>query len=185
MKNLSLIALLLMVFASCQPADELVSPTAATQIAPRSQHERPFHADLAGTLNLNSTPTGCTGDLPLALLDYFISGHARHLGLLDTELSFLHHEDCNLSFATMLLTTSVSGQLAAANGDLVYYTGDDVIDVFNLLTASGPTGPITGTWTITGGTGRFEDATGNVTISGTVDFTTLGFTAEADGTIIY
>lgn len=183
MKNLSLIALCFMVLASCQQADELVAPGGLSFIEQRSQQARPFHADLSGALDPNSLPTACTGDLPLALLDYTLSGNATHLGNLSS--SYLHHDDCNLSFATMLLTTNVSGELAAANGDLVYYTGADVINVFNLLTGSGSTGPITGTWTITGGTGRFEGATGSVTLNGLVDFTTLNFTAEANGTITY
>lgn len=185
MKNLVPFALFLMLFASCQQADEIISPETSSQIVQRSQQARPFHAVLSGALNLNSAPTACSGDIPLALLDYFISGNATHLGLLNTDLSILHHDDCDLSLVTMLLTTGVSGQLAAAGGDLVYYTGEDVINVFNLLTGSGPNGPITGTWTITGGTGRFEGASGSVMISGLVDFTTLNFNAEANGTITY
>lgn len=185
MKNLSLIALFLMVLASCEQANEVVSPETLSPIGQRSQQPRPFNADVSGSLDLTSAPTACTGDLPLALLDYTLSGNATHLGNMDADLSILHHDDCDLSFATMLLTTSVSGQLAAADGDLVYYTGDDVINVFNLLTGSGPNGPITGTWTITGGTGRFEGATGTLTLDGLVDFTTLNFTAEVEGNITY
>ena len=185
MKNLSLITLFLMLLASCQPADELVTPDGLSQIVQRSQQERSFQANLSGALDPNSVPTACSGDLPLALLDYAISGNATHLGKLNTNLSILHHDDCNLSLATMLLTTGVSGQLAAANGDLVYYTGEDVINVFNLLTGSGPNGPITGTWAITGGTGRFVGASGSVTINGIVDFATLNFNAEVNGTITY
>lgn len=183
MKNLSLIALCFMLLASCQKTDELVSPDGSSKIVHRSEQARPFHATLAGALNPNSAPTACTGDLPLALLDYTLSGNATHLGILNS--SFLHHDDCDLSLATMLLTTGVSGELVAANGDVVNYSGEDVINVFNFLTGSGPNGPITGTWTITGGTGRFENASGSITIDGIVDFATLGFTAEANGTITY
>jgi hypothetical protein len=185
MKNVSLIALFLMLLASCQQNDELVAPDASSQIVHRSSQPRPFHADISGALDLTSSPTACSGDLGLNLLDYNLSGTATHLGLMDTDLSILHHDDCDLSLATMLLTTGVSGQLAAANGDLVYYTGEDVINVFNLLTASGPNGPITGTWTINGGTGRFDGASGTVTINGLVDFATLSFNVDVDGTITY
>ena len=186
MKNLSLIALFVMLLASCQQGDDLATPNASSKIAQRAQQQtRPFEATFSGALNPNSAPTVCSGDLqPLALLDYFISGNATHLGLLGAS-SNLHHVNCDLSFATALLTTAVSGQLVAANGDVIYYTGDDVVNVFNLLTASGTTGTIEGTWTITGGTGRFEDASGSFTINGTVDFTTFGFSAEAEGTITY
>src|SRR5688572_733617 len=184
MKNLSLLALLLLIVASCQQTDEIISPDAIGQ---RSQQQtRPFEGNLSGALNPASAPTLCTGDLPgLALLDYFISGNATHLGKLKKGISTLHHVDCNLSGETALLTTNVSGQLVAANGDMIFYTGSDVVNVFNLLTASGTTGTIDGSWTITGGTGRFEGASGAFTISGLVDFTTFSFTAYANGTITY
>ncbi len=186
MKNLSFIILSVLFLAACNSSsDELVSPGTSSQIVSRSQQARPFNANLSGNLNPNSSPTACSGDLPLALLDYFISGTATHLGNLNSNLSILHHDNCNLSLATMLLTTDVSGQLVGANGDLITYTGQDVINVFNLLTGSGPNGPFTGTWTITGGTGKFAGATGSVTISGLVDFATLSFNVVATGTITY
>lgn len=184
MKNLSFILLCVLFFAACESSDDLATPS--SRISERSQQTRYFSASLSSAIDVNSPPTACTGDLPgLAVVDYFMSGTATHLGNLNVELSTLHHISCDLSFATMLLTTSVSGQLVSANGDVIYYTGDDVIDVFNLLTGSGTTGSINGTWTVNGGTGRFEDATGSFTISGLVDFTTLTFTAEAVGTITY
>jgi hypothetical protein len=71
------------------------------------------------------------------------------------------------------------------NGDLVYYTGSDEINVFNLLTGAGTTGTITGVWTITGGAGRFEGATGSFAIDGFVDFTDLTLYFSGDGTINY
>ena len=92
---------------------------------------------------------------------------------------------CDLSFTTMLLTTSVSGQIAANNGDLIYYTGNDVIDASNFLTGNGYAGTITGTWTITGGTGRFAGATGSFDLNGPADFSTGTFSFEALGTINY
>ena len=186
MKNLTLLAAVLMILGSCQ-SDDLATPDGSSRISVRAQQQtRPFVATLTGALNPDSAPTACTGDLPgLALLDYSISGNATHFGNLRVAESSLHHEDCDLSFETALLTTNVSGQLVAANGDLIYYTGEDVVNVFNLLTQSGTTGAINGTWTITGGTGRFEDASGSFNISGLVDFITFGFNATAEGTITY
>ena len=78
-----------------------------------------------------------------------------------------------------------SSVVTAANGDLVYYTGTDVIDVSALLTQTGTTGAITGAWTITGGTGRFAGASGAVSLSVTVDFLSGTFSATASGTISY
>jgi len=185
MKNFSFILLALLFLGACNSSsDELVSPNGSSPITPRSQQARAFQANLSGALDVNSAPTACSGG-PIALLDYFISGNATHLGTINAALSTLHHDDCDLNLETMLLSANVSGQLVGANGDLIYYTGNDVVNVFNFLTGSGPNGPITGTWTITGGTGKFEDASGSFTISGLVDFATLNFDVVADGTITY
>ena len=184
MKKLSFIVLSVMVMAACNTStDELATPNTSTQLSARSQQARGFHANLSGVLDLNSAPTACSGG-PIALLDYFISGNATHLGNLNSSSS-LHHDNCDLNLETLLLSANVSGQLVGANGDLIYYSRNDVINVFNYLTESGPNGPITGTWTINGGTGKFEDATGSFTISGLVDFATLSFNVTADGTITY
>lgn len=184
MKNLFFILVSLLFLAACNPSsDELASP-ASSPITARSQQSRAFHGNLSGALNLNSAPTACTGLFPLAVVDYFMTGNATHLGNLGTS-SFLHHDDCNVDVTTFLLTSSVSGHLVGANGDWIEYTGQDTVNIFNYATGSGPNGPITGTWTITGGTGKFTGATGNFTISGLVDFATLGFSVVADGTITY
>jgi len=186
MKNVLFILLSVLLIAACNSSsDELASPAGSTAINSRSQQARAFHATLAAALNPNSAPTACSGALPLALLDYTISGNATHLGILNSTLSFLHHDDCDLNLETATLSTHVSGQLVGANGDLINYSGEDVINVFNFLTGNGPNGPITGTWTITGGTGKFAGATGSVTLSGLVDFQTLSFTATVDGTITF
>jgi len=186
MKNLTFIAFSVLLLAACQTSsDEMVTPGATSSIAQRSNQPRAFQANLTGTVDFNSVPTPCHEFVPVAAFDYNVSGNATHLGNLNASLSIINHDECDLDLDAATLTTVVSGALVAANGDLITYTGLDVINVFNLLTESGPNGPITGTWTITGGTGRFEDASGSFTISGLVDFTTLNFTAVADGTITF
>ena len=186
MKNLSFIGLFIMLFASCQKADEF-NPSANefNSSADERAVERVFKATLQSSVNPDPEPTPCSGDLEgLVLPDQLFAGKATHLGLLKPDLSTTHHDACNLSFGDAELTTVVSGQLAAANGDLVYYTGLDTIDL-TILMAGGTTGTITGTWTITGGTGRFEEASGSFRINGPVDFVTGTFGAEALGTIKY
>ena len=186
MKNLCFFALSVMLLASCHQADDLAIPAGTQSISQRSQQTRPFNATLQSSVNPGNPLTACSGDIPgFAIPDHYLAGQATHLGLLDAGLSTLHHDDCDLSLATFTLMTGVSGQLSAANGDLVYYTGDDVIDVSGLLAGTGTTGAIEGTWTITGGTGRFEDASGSFTINGLVDFVTGTFSAVAEGTITY
>jgi len=184
MKNLFFILLSVLFLAACNSSsDELASPSSAA-ITTRSQQARAFYGNLAGALNVNSAPTACTGLFPLAVVDYFMSGNATHLGNLNAS-SFLHHDDCNVDVTTFLLTSSVSGHLVGANGDWIEYTGQDTVNIFNYATNSGPNGPIYGTWTITGGSGKFTGATGSFRINGLVDFATLGFNVVADGTITY
>ena len=186
MKNLLFLLLGALFIFSCQPTtDELASPS--SKLEPRSNQPRPFNATLSAAINFEAgvPPTACSGDLPgLALLDYRVSGQATHLGNLGVS-SNLHHESCNVNGAELELTTSVSGQLVAANGDKIYYTADDVIEVLNFVLENGLPGVITGNWTITGGTGKFEDASGSFAINGLVDFSTLSLTFTANGTIIY
>ena len=184
MKNFFFILVSMLFLAACNSSsDELASPS-TSPITSRSQQARAFHGNMAGALNVNSAPTACTGLFPLAVVDYFMSGNATHLGTLNAS-SFLHHDDCNVDVTTFLLTSTVSGHLVGANGDWIEYTGQDTVNIFNYATNSGPNGPIYGTWTITGGTGKFASASGSVRINGLVDFATLGFNVVADGTITY
>ena len=184
MKSLFFLLLSVLFLAACNSSsDELASPS-ASPIDSRSQQARAFHGSLAGALNVNSAPTACTGLFPLAVVDYFMSGNATHLGNLNAE-SFLHHDDCNVDVTTFLLTSSVSGHLVSANGDWIEYTGLDTVNIYNYAFEAGPNGPITGTWTITGGSGKFANASGSFRINGLVDFATLGFNVAADGTITY
>ena len=188
-KFISIIISTMLLFAcSKETTQETSIPGKDSQSVQNPQTTRVFSGNISSTFNLDPSipPMECTGDLPgLFLPDHFLHGNAIHLGELNSQQSTLHHQSCNLSFATMQLTASVSGQIAAANGDLIYYSGNDVIDVTNLLTGQGTTGSIQGTWTITGGTGRFDEASGSFTISGIVNFNTGTFSAAANGTITY
>jgi hypothetical protein len=190
MKKLTIAIFLLLLFLACKKGtdsaglqEELISqPGGSNQVT------RPFTANLYSSIDPDPSipPTPCSGDLPgFANPGHFLHGQASHLGELIWQQSRLQDVSCNLNFATAQLTTSIAGQFAAANGDLVYYTGNDVFDITNFLTGGGPTGTLNGTWTITGGTGRFTGATGSFTITGTVDFTTLTFSFNAVGTITY
>src|SRR6185436_13339322 len=102
-KNFSLIALFLMLLASCQQADELVSPQDSKRIDLRSQQARPFKATLQSSVNPGNPLTPCLADIPefpaFAIPDHFLAGQATHLGQLNASLSTLHHDDCNISTA--------------------------------------------------------------------------------------
>ena len=189
MKKLTIIILSLTLFAACKKeSNESAAPVLDNYSAKKSKAARPFTANFNATVDVNSPnlPTACSGDVPgFSAPDFFLSGTATHMGQINAQLSKLHHASCNLSVTSMLLTTSVSVEIAAANGDLVYCTGNDIVNVTSLLTSTGTTGAITGTWTITGGTGKFNGASGSFIINGLVDFITNSFTCQCTGTISY
>lgn len=188
-KTLSIIILSMVLLTACKKeSDDLAAPVSLNEGAHKSLAARPFVANFNATVDANSPnpPTACSGDVPgFGTPDFLLKGTATHIGQINAQLSSLHHVSCDLSVATMLLTTNVFVELATINGDLLYCTGNDAVDVANLLTGAGTTGAITGTWTITGGTGRFNGASGSFTISGLVDFVANTFSCECVGTISY
>lgn len=190
MKKIMSMAIAIIFLASCQketrPVNNLEPEFASQANAEGKKVTRPMKVNFYSSEDLSVPPTPCTGDLPgLANAGYFIHGEATHMGPLRSLQSRGQDVSCNLSFATGILNTTVSGQLAADNGDLLYYTGVDALNLVNLLTGQGPTGTIAGVWTITGGTGRFTGATGSFAFTGPVDFATRTFSFTGEGTITY
>ena len=186
MKRITIIALAVTLLTACSKENTEINPgsSVTTPNSEKVLQARAFSATINAAANPASQPTSCSGVVPFAAPDFNLSGSGIHLGQIG-QTSSLHHVSCDVDINTALLTTVVEGQIAAANGDLIYYDGNDVVDVAGLLTQTGTTGAIIGTWTITGGTGRFEGATGTLTINGLVDFVTFSFTCECVGTITY
>jgi hypothetical protein len=191
MKKLVIISSIVLIVA-CKKGSDV--PATETNLQSTNQANgngpvtRPFTASLQSSIDPDPSipPTPCSGDLPgWANPGHFMHGTASHLGELKWEESRLQDVSCNINLATAQLTTSIAGQFTAANGDRVFYTGNDVIDITNLLTQGGTTGSFNGTWTITGGTGRFAGATGSFTVNGLADFTTFTFNINAVGSISY
>jgi hypothetical protein len=190
MKKLTIIAFAAALLAACSKDSLETNPSASSTNlgAAKVSVARPFTANFFATADANASipPTSCSGDLPgFSAPDFLISGIATHLGQMNAAVSRLHHVGCDLSFATMLLTTNVTVDLVASDGDVVHCSGDDVVNVASLLMQTGTTGSITGTWNIIGGTGRFEGATGIITIDGVVDFAANSFTCVSTGSIVF
>src|SRR3954471_16995201 len=129
MKNIQIIALAVLLMSGCKKenttAPSVLAPNTATA---KVTAARPFVVDFYTTVDTDPSipPTACSGDLPgLANAGYFLHGTATHLGAINSAQSRGQDVSCNLSFATALLNTTVAGQIAAANGDLIFYTGAD------------------------------------------------------------
>jgi len=100
-------------------------------------------------------------------------GHATHLGRFTATL----HRDGNLVDGTL----TASYEFTAANGDKLFVESVGQADL------SVPDVHVLETGTITGGTGRFEGATGTISIERVVTFTgptTDTTTHVMDGTIV-
>jgi len=185
MKKITFLLAAFAFFIACtKDSDELVKVGPDASLTPRTTKE--FKASFQSSLNLNNPFTVCTGDVPgFGVPDHFLAGWAKHFGPLNGSESTLHHDACNIVVADATLTATVSGQITAANGDKIYYSGVDVVDITGFIYNNSETGAINGTWNINGGTGKFEDASGSFTVTGEVNFAAGTFNAEANGTINY
>jgi hypothetical protein len=192
MKKYLAIATLVVLLAACKKEssqDLLIQNGSAGQQnnAGKEKISRPMKVELFSSEDPDSSipPTACSGDLGIKTAGYFMHGNATHLGKLISSNSRGQDTKCSFSFVDGLLRTEVKGQLAAANGDLIYYTGIDVLDL-NPLFIGGTEGTIAGRWTITGGTGRFTGATGYFDFKGPLYFAPPAyFSYTGEGVITY
>ena len=143
------------------------TPVATASIA------TPFKSE--ATLQASLTPTSVPGVFTGTLTG---EGRASHLGSVTLSLTE------TLDFAMSPGVIVVRGGrmvMVAANGDELHWTYEGT---GSLPDADGNT-VITGSFVITGGTGRFTDATGGGTIQGSVDTVTSVVSVTYRGTITY
>jgi hypothetical protein len=88
----------------------------------------------------------------------WLQGHQTHGGKLITEESTWELSSCNSDFTNMLNTSQIEGVVTVANGDSYYY---ECIMIVNLGTMD-----VTLNIDVTGGVGRFEGVTGQMTMTG-------------------
>lgn len=133
-------------------------------------HTTPFNGSFSGNFTL-TTPTTAT---------ITGAGHLAHLGKTSIAAAATDTgpAECHGGFVA-----NEQESYTAANGDKVFSSSNDV---------GCPTSPntfhITGSWTITGGTGRFEHAsgTGSINVDGVQTSSTSGtFSLTVTGTITY
>jgi len=198
MKKITIFALTIMLLTACKKdmkdmrSNAMMPADQASKTNPESAKvTSPIKVDLYSTVNAASPALACTmPGVPFGIANsgYFLHGNATHLGLINSETSMGQDGSCNLSGSTFILSTTTAGQIVAANGDKITYTGNDEIDLNNIIFHAGTTAAITGVWTITGGTGRFDGASGSFTISGIVNVASAGgptFSITGEGTITY
>jgi hypothetical protein len=193
MKKMTMMAMAIMLLAACKKdssIDSLLAGDIESKANGGKQVTRPMKIDIFSSPNPDFVPSPCVdGGGLLFTSGFFVNGNATHLGKIDAKNSL--GEDVSCKFVPgerLILETVVAGQITAANGDIIYYTGSDKLDLTDIILGVSPLGTIVGTWTITGGTGRFVGASGSLPIKGIVDVSkpTGGFfTAKADGTITY
>lgn len=107
----------------------------------------------------------------------WMKGHETHGGKLNEELSKWNIPGCYLGPGPDQLTEIVTGIHTVANGDSYFYEGT--------LTINYVTGALTGEIDITGGTGKYEDATGHVTLNGTQNMELMQATFYGEGFWIF
>ena len=195
MKKITIIALAIMLLTACKKdmsSDTMLSEEIASKANDgKTKVTRPMKIDLYSSADPASPLLTCTlPGVPFGIANsgYFLHGSATHLGLVNSETSIGLDGFCNLSASTFILSTTTGGQIVADNGDKITYTGADEIDLNNIIFHGGTTAVITGLWTITGGTGRFDGASGSFQITGIVDVTAAGgpaFSITGEGTITY
>ena len=137
-----------------------------TSAASAAGNQVPFKASFSGSAAITSqTTTSFAG-----------TGIASHMGRIVSE----GHADITGSDGSCPggVANVNAETLVAANGDTLTITSQDV---------ACPTGPGryhgTGRWTVTGGTGRFDSASGQGTYGGNADFTAGTFTITLTGTL--
>lgn len=180
------IVLVIVALASCSdrgPVSPSLTPTAAPVTAAVSTVRTPVRlaGELTGVTYAEPVPS-CPG--PSRAQISAVTGNLSHLGL-----SSLTSRHCYVSFneSTGAWHFVGTATFVAANGDELHatYSGD----LYGLVPPPAPGSVLngTGTLTITGGTGRFEDASGEgtETIVVTIGAPPMPIQATFTGSIVY
>jgi hypothetical protein len=143
----------------------LVTVPLAFAGAASAEHAVPFKGSYSGTFTVSFPVVSSTA-----------SGHETHLGKSTETIAVTLTPDgpgCQTNLGT--------GVLTAANGDQIFFDATGT-SCFNPTTGLVD---LSGTQTITGGTGRFEGASGTLTVSGTGNPATGTISYTLEGSISY
>jgi hypothetical protein len=156
------------IFVSMMTALLLLIVLASTTFAAPAAGERQLL--LKGSLQATETHLVTP---PTMFVEGTGSGNVTQLGLFT--MSFQAEV-----FLQTLFAASESATLVAANGDMIFGEGSGQ----GTLTGTPGVVSIVETYTITGGTGRFADATGNFTVQRLLDRATFVSSGSINGTIV-
>lgn len=107
----------------------------------------------------------------------WFSGHTSHGGIFDELNSEWEQTSASFDFGTMTLTQYTTGVITMANGESVDYTS---VSTFDAVRHAG-----TSVATITGGTGRYENAEGTIYCEAARDPVLPILSITGEGTISY
>ena len=139
--------------------------TAAFAASAKPDKELPFRGTIQGV-------EIATVEFPLLFVDATGSGEASHLG------RFTLTYELEVDLLTLPFETSGSAVFTAANGDSLF------TDIVGLGTPDGDFVSVVEAHTITGGTGRFEGASGSFIRTYLLNLVTGSTSGSFDGTII-
>lgn len=153
-----------------------VSNSVNIELAPECKiHDVPFYSEF----DFWGPPTGPN---ELGIIDVIVygTGKATHMGLTNMVVNEI--VDTNV-FCNCAWNGEAEVFLTAANGDELHFNYSSIIDP-SALEATGDLN-IIGHCTVTGGTGRFTNASGVMTYKGVYNVITFTGTAIFDGSIKY
>ena len=115
-----------------------------------------IHARLSSTVNYAVPMISCVPEIAEVAVAGagWIDGHSSLLGNVNQEESTYIITNCEFDPSTMTVSAFGTSQMVGANGDMYYL---DVVEFIDLTTMN-----FTGYVDLTGGTGKFKDATGHV-----------------------
>lgn len=179
MKKFLFVAMSVLVFASCQK--EGISDNQAEALSASNKvtakKARPLSGDLSNA-PVPGYPAASCSDIFTISGRNFLYGNVSHLGLLKSG-SFGTVQACNFFIDGQITYKEV---WVAANGDELYMDSYIIISPDPVVAN---TGTWTGEGTITGGTGRFDGATGNWKYANTKYFADGTSTWKISGEITY
>ena len=171
--TIAAVAALLLGLGACQKDDtSSANNSGQGKNTLKNSVTRPFSAHTSGTIAIvYSEDNECYPYFPQ--VQFIGSGTGTHIGNHTSEWYVCTNEQQGLE-------GPFHGTFTAANGDKIYFNQPDP-SVFTI----DENGNVTGEFDITGGTGRFEDATGHINTTGVDDFVNLTFDIYSEGFITY